>query len=132
MANVVAPIRELSPAEAETALLAAIQQARKKSGAVEFKSAVAADSLREVACSMAKQDSLQVAIDEVKTPKVFAFTSGNPEGSSWVNEIASYGVTAGATPQVKLNDLRAGICRAASATVPNGTFWVVVALDAEQ
>lgn len=132
VANVVAPIRESTPAEAENALITAIQLARKRAGVVEFKNAVATESLRQVACSMAKQDSLQVAIDAVKTPKVFAFTSGNPEGSSWVNEIASYGVEAVPIPHAKLNDLSVGICRAASASVPNGTFWVVVALNREQ
>ena len=127
--NLVGRARDNSAADVESALLAAIQQSRRRQGFVEFRVARSSEELRAVACSMAKQDSLQAGIDAVEAPKVFAFTSANPESSSWVAQIAAYGAPAGPPPQIKLDELIIGVCRANGASVPNETFWVIVELN---
>jgi hypothetical protein len=80
---------------------------------------------------MAKQDSLQAGLDSAKAPKVFAFITANPEQSSWVDEVASYGATR-ENSQIKFDHVTVGICRASSATMPNETFWVLVQLSGSQ
>jgi hypothetical protein len=132
VANLVSPVREISPEAAEAALLTSIQQARKKLGLQEFQVATFSATLRELACTMAKKDSLQAGVDSVKAPKVFAFTSGNPEQSEWVDQIASFGATNGPSSQIRFDHVTVGICRASSATVPNETFWVLVQLSQNQ
>jgi uncharacterized protein YkwD len=131
VAALVLPVRELSSQEAEAALLSSIQKGKKKLGLPEFQVATSSATLRELACSMAKQDSLQAGLDSAKAPKVFAFTTANPEQSSWVDEVASYGATR-ENSQIKFDHVTVGICRASSATMPNETFWVLVQLSGSQ
>ncbi len=129
VANLISPVREISPADAEESMLKAVQRSRMKLGLAQFRIASSSNNLRDLACSMAKQDSLQSGIDALKAPKVFAFTSGNPENSSWITEIAAYGTAPGATVQMNFDEVTVGICRATSASVPSGTFWVLVELN---
>jgi uncharacterized protein YkwD len=131
VANLVSPMRELSSEDAEAALLSAIQQGRKKLALPEFRVANPSATLRELACSMAKKDSLQAGVESASAPKVFAFTSGNPERSSWVDQIASFGATS-ENSQLKFDHVTVGICRASSATAPIETFWVLVQLSKNQ
>jgi hypothetical protein len=129
VATLTSPMRELSAAEAETALLTSIQHARKKLGVPEFQVATPSAALHELACLMATKDSLQAGIDAASAPKVFAFTSSNPEQTEWVDQIASFNVTKEPSAQIKFNRVTVGICRASSATAPNETFWVLVQLS---
>jgi uncharacterized protein YkwD len=129
VATLISPMRELSPEGAEAALLTSIQQARKKLNLPELQVATSSATLRELACSMAKQDSLQAGVDAARAPKVFAFTSSNPERSEWVDQIASFSATKGTLVEIKFNRVTVGICRASSATAPNEAFWVLVQLS---
>lgn len=132
VADLISSPRDLSVVEMEQAVLRAIQQAREKNGLPRLAMATQSAQLREAACNMAKQDSLQAGVDAVKGPKVFAFSSANPPRSSWIEQIATYGTTATSNPNEKFISVRVGVCRASSVENPGGTYWVIAELASAQ
>jgi uncharacterized protein YkwD len=129
VATLVSPASELSGSDAEEAMVKAIQQSRVKLGFSEFPSATPSSGLRELACSMAKQNSLQVGIDGINATKVYAFESNDPANSSWVLEIAKYGTEPGANQQMNSYEVTLGICRSTSGPISTGNFYVLVELN---
>jgi uncharacterized protein YkwD len=132
VADLISSTRDLSVVEMEQAVLRAIQQARGKNGLPRFAMATQSAQLREAACNMAKQDSLQAGVDAVKGPKVFAFNSANPDRSSWIEQIATFGTAATSKPNEKFTSVRVGVCRASSVENPGGTYWVIAELSSAQ
>lgn len=125
VANLVRPLRALSPDEVENLVVDAVQQARAGGNLTPFK-VVPLPQLRELACNMAKKDSLKVmpvnpymkynaAPSQIHN---LAFTAGDPRNlPAGVKDVGS---------DPKLNSVSVGVCFATSKTYTDGTYWVAL------
>lgn len=125
VANLARPLRALSTEEVENLVVDAVQQARADGNLTPFK-VVPLPQLRELACNMAKKDSLKVmpvnpymrynaAPSQIHN---LAFTAGDPRNlPAGVKDVGS---------DPKLNSVSVGVCFASSRTYPDGTYWVAL------
>jgi len=127
VANLARPLRALSPEEVENLVVESVQQTRADGNLPPFKVAPL-PQLRELACNMARKDSLKVLPVNPYSKYIFspsqihhlAFTAGDPR-----NLPASV-KNVGGDP--KLNSVSVGVCFASSTTYPDGTYWVAMML----
>jgi hypothetical protein len=130
VANLIQPLKEMTPAEIEKLIAAAIQDLRtaKKIMPLNYN---ASSRLRSIACEMAKKDTLKVVIPNPReagnspgsaTPLVrnFAFTSLDPQ-------ILPQSIV-DMPHDPKLDSIAVGTCYGSTANYPNGTYWIAIQL----
>lgn len=128
VADLVRPLRSLSPDEVENLMIDSLQQARRDAKLINFK-IVPMRQLRGTACDMAKKDSLKTApinpySGYIGTPsndvRNFTFTAVDPGALPHNIQVA------GDDP--KINTASLGVCFAKSKTYPDGIYWVALVL----
>lgn len=128
VANLVRPLRSLTPDEVEHLVIDSVQGARSHAKLMPFK-VVGMRQLRAAACDMAKKDSLKAAPinpylgytgSPSKDVRNFTYTTVDPG-------ILPRGVqVAGDDP--KINSISVGVCFGSSKNYPDGVYWVATIL----
>jgi hypothetical protein len=111
---------ELSAAQFEDEIAAEFDALRAQSGTVPMKHA-SSDSLRDVACKMARSDGVEakgVGVPGARYIVSFTIT----EATKLPNDLTQM------RTRGDLASYTMGACFARSKTYPNGTYWMVVAL----
>lgn len=128
VANLVRPLRSLTPGEVESLVVDSVQVARSHAKLMPFK-VVPMRQLRAIACDMARKDSLKAAPinpylgyigSASQDVRNFTYTTVDPG-------ILPSGVqTAGDDP--KINTISVGVCFGSSKNYPDGVYWVATVL----
>ncbi len=116
----------LSVEAAERAVVDAVQRARAEHK-LRPVTAVPMNRLRNVACDMAKKDSLKIApINPYReylgapSPNVFSLTLATSDPATLPQSIQNL------RGDPKINTLSVGVCHADSPNHPNGAYWIVM------